>query len=128
MVVSMVLCCVCRSLFLSAFSFVSGGKSTFMNILAGLLSQDSGTVSLDGEPLAGRSLGVCLQSNDTLIPSLSPREHWQLYSAMRELAEDGSSERGLLEAGMRAAELDRTVADLGFGARRRLCVALALLG
>jgi len=58
--------------FLAIVGFSGSGKSTLINLMAGLLSPDSGTVTMDGEAVkeAGPERGVVFQ-NYSLLPWLT---------------------------------------------------------
>jgi ABC-type multidrug transport system ATPase subunit len=101
------------------------GKSTLINILAGGFEPTSGSVN---KP-QGISVGIVLQEN-VVTDVLTVREHIQLFSKMRGLSE--TSERESLELFADQLQLsqmlDTRACDLSGGQKRKLCVALAMLG
>ncbi|KAH8238507.1 hypothetical protein KR032_007769 [Drosophila birchii] len=107
------------------------GKSTLIKLLTGQIRQSSGKVLLAGE----HQVGVCWQDN-ILIPTLTAREHLQLYAQIKMSAERMES-AGAEEI---RAEVARTLQSLNFGKhesyaawqlsggyQRRLCVAIAFI-
>ena len=117
---------------------VSGsGKSTLLALIAGLLRPDSGTVALDGVPLAGlsdtamarmraRRIGIALQS-DNLIPFLSAQENVELAQGFGAGKPSAKLARALLDrmgVAHRAAHLPRQMSG-GEAQRVSLAVALA---
>lgn len=104
------------------------GKSTLINCLSGIIHSNEGEVSFydDHQP---PSIGVCFQ-DDILIKSLTVKEHFDLFGAYR-----GVSARTLQESmnylgsilNLSKFEKQRS-ANLSGGQKRKLCIALALLG
>jgi len=108
--------------FLAVIGFSGSGKTTLMNLLSGLQTPDSGTVRINGEPLArpGSEQGVLFQ-NHSLLPWLSVcgnielavrqvfpdmiqpkrREHVQRYVNMVSLAGSEWKKPQELSGGMR---------------------------
>jgi rhamnose transport system ATP-binding protein len=114
------------------------GKSTFVRILAGVAQPDSGTIVLDGSPVAFRSprdaldAGICLVSQEpTLVPSLSVAENVLLprltrpASAIRRRALYAQTEPFLHTVGLRI-DPRVPVAALSGGDRELVEVAKAL--
>jgi ABC-2 type transport system ATP-binding protein len=105
------------------------GKSTTLRILAGIISADSGSATLNGipaqDPGARRSLGYLPQkpgvSGSTSILSLA-----NLVADLRGLPA-GAGQEVLAENGF-AHRRNTTVAELSGGQRQRLMLALATLG
>lgn len=112
------------------------GKSTLLSLIAGLVSPDSGVISIEGKPLAqlndgGRAalrahrIGIALQS-DNLIPFLTARENVELAGrfagrTLREAEVDGLLER--MGVGHRRNHLPR---QLSGGETQRVSLAVAL--
>ncbi|XP_070144515.1 glucosylceramide transporter ABCA12 isoform X2 [Drosophila kikkawai] len=107
------------------------GKSTLIKLLTGQIRQSSGKVLLAGE----HQVGVCWQDN-ILIPTLTAREHLQLYAQIKMSAEREEN-AGAEEI---RTEVARTLQSLNFGKhesyaawqlsggyQRRLCVAIAFI-
>lgn len=99
------------------------GKSTFLRILAGIASPDTGHVAVDG------SLGYCPQDAGT-SDFLSPDEHFVLVGAGRGLARGRARDDGRGHArALRWAQPDACAAGrLSGGTRQKLNVVLAALG
>lgn len=115
------------------------GKSTFANILAGLLPADGGTVLLEGEPHAPRSRreaqerGVTLMLQELhLIPTLSVAENlflhrlpsrlgWVSRRALREAAS-----AALARVGLDTLDPATPVSALGVGHQQLVVLAGAL--
>lgn len=110
------------------------GKTTFVEVVCGLVRPDSGTVTVAGVPAlrdryaARRVLGVSPQEQ-SLYLSATVREHLRLFGALAGLR------RGALRAAIEATAeelhlsdvLDRQVGVLSGGQRRRTQAACALL-
>jgi ABC-type multidrug transport system ATPase subunit len=97
------------------------GKSTFMNIWAGVLQPDAGTIRIDG------SLGWCPQQPG-LVDLLNAQEHLALLAAGT--ADPDASRRRALDMldVLGFDHADTTVAkDLSGGQRQKLNLALTLL-
>jgi multidrug/hemolysin transport system ATP-binding protein len=120
---------------LFAFLGVNGaGKSTTINILCGQLAKDSGSVTVDGQPLeknmdrVKRQLGVVFQ-NSVLDKALTVRDNLRsraaLYGITGKAFEDRLEE--LAQLLQFSDILKRTVGKLSGGQRRRIDIARALL-
>ncbi|HVK23874.1 MAG TPA: ABC transporter ATP-binding protein [Actinokineospora sp.] len=106
------------------------GKTTFVDIVSGLIRQDSGTVLVDGQPpsKARGRIGVSPQQIG-LYPPLVIREHLRLFGGLAGLR------RTALKAAMdeviqalRLTEfLDRPTGYLSGGQQRRAQAAIALI-
>ena len=68
-----------RGEFVSIVGFMGCGKSTLLNLLAGITLPDSGTISIDGEPLkgVGKHASIVFQ-NYSLLPWFSALENVRL--------------------------------------------------
>jgi ABC-type multidrug transport system ATPase subunit len=106
------------------------GKSTLLGVVAGIIEPESGGVTLDSEPLLGRSvqargaIGYVPEGADP--PShLLTRELLDLCAALKRaapLAPDIIERLGV------SPLLDQPIGSLSLGQRRRACLAAALVG
>jgi ABC-type multidrug transport system ATPase subunit len=99
------------------------GKSTLLRAVAGLITLDAGTVSIDG------TVGYAPQAGG-LVEHLRPVEHLVLFGAGRGLERADAVAQGLrlaADLGWDAAA-EPVVGDLSGGTRQKLNVVLALLG
>lgn len=102
------------------------GKTTFIRLVTGVLTPDSGAVSLFGEPvdsLDRSRIGVLPQSF-TPPERLTPRE---LLTYYRGLYDDGRSPETLLDELGVGDAADRQYRRLSGGQQRRTCLAIALV-
>lgn len=120
---------------LFAFLGVNGaGKSTTINILCGMLSMDSGSVTIDGLDLKAdaecskRKLGVVFQ-NSVLDAALSVYDNLESRAALYGIVGRAFRERLACLADLLAFGdlLGRPVGKLSGGQRRRIDIARALL-
>ena len=110
------------------------GKTTTVSIIAGLLHPDSGTVRIEGHPLAGdtdpvkRRIGLVPQDL-ALFDELTAQANLELFAAIYEM--DGTAaKRAISEALALVGLSDRShdrVKDYSGGMKRRLNLAAALL-
>jgi ABC-type sugar transport system ATPase subunit len=112
------------------------GKSTLVKVISGLVSPDSGTVSIEGEvvevrtPKQAQALGVSLVDQElSLVPVLSVEQNLLLGSLG--LFERPASSRSRLRAaldrlGLDDVPLSRLVEDLSIGERQLVEIARAL--
>ncbi|OHT09836.1 ABC transporter family protein [Tritrichomonas foetus] len=111
------------------------GKSTLVNILSGAIEPNAGTFEFNGSKPSKRfkalqsCLGVVFQEN-IIFNRLSVKEHLELWGAFK-----GISEENLKDSIDYYAEnlqlthmLDNYAGDLSGGQKRKLCIAMALLG
>jgi ABC-2 type transport system ATP-binding protein len=110
------------------------GKTTLIGLIAGQLAVASGTMRLDGRPLAEvrrempRLLGLVPQEL-AFYPMLSARENLRFFGAVQGLAPARLAERIDAVAAFARLEgvLDRRAAELSGGLKRRLNLAIGLL-
>ena len=112
----------------------SAGKSTTMSLIAGLRAPDSGTLTLDGQPLtaahsaARLSLGLVPQ-HVALYPDLSADQNLRIFGELYGLR--GADLRARIDAALEAVQLaDRRrepVKNFSGGMARRLNLVAALL-
>lgn len=113
------------------------GKSTLLNILAGLMLPDSGRVKFDGEDvtsmdeaaragLRARRIGVVLQS-DNLIPFLTAAENVELAITLAGVDRPLARARELLGEFGLAARADDRPQRLSGGEAQRVSLAVALV-
>lgn len=106
------------------------GKSTFVDVLCGLLRPDEGTVTVGGRPPADArgDIGVAPQ-HIALYPSATAAEHLRLFGSLaglrRRALADAIDE--VADALLLADFLDRRVGLLSGGQQRRVQAATALL-
>ena len=115
------------------------GKSTLINLISGALQPDSGTIAIDGKPVAGRfspaaarAAGIAVvQQELSLTGDLSIAENIGLGAFPRRfgLIDYGALHRGVKEVcdmvGLTEAP-DTPVADLSLGRRQMVEIAKAL--
>jgi len=117
------------------------GKSTFANILAGLVKPDHGNIRLNGKPHAPRDrrhaeqLGVTLMLQELhLIPTLSIAENLflgQLPAKCGFVSRSrlrGMAERALARVGMESTDPFTPAGNLGIGRQQLVVLAGALEG
>jgi ABC-2 type transport system ATP-binding protein len=99
------------------------GKSTFLKICAGLISPDSGTVTIDG------TVGYCPQDAG-LFPFLRPDEHFELFGTGRDASRMASRRSGRRLARRLSWDAGvRTPArHLSGGTQQKLNLVLAAIG
>jgi molybdate transport system ATP-binding protein len=100
------------------------GKTTVLELVAGLRKPESGTILLDGETISGlppqrRRIGYVTQ-DDTLFPHLSVRHNIE-YGARNANLDRVASVLDI------AGLLDRGVRNLSGGERKRVALARALM-
>jgi nitrate/nitrite transport system ATP-binding protein len=116
--------------FVSIVGFTGSGKTTLINILAGLLSPDSGTVRIGGKDICGihSQAGVVFQ-NYSLLPWFSALENVRLavdaafpdWSRHRQMEQ---AQKYLETVGLGAA-VHRRPSQLSGGMRQRVAIARA---
>eukprot|EP00727_Mastigamoeba_balamuthi_P013914 m51a1_g9145 hypothetical protein (836) ;mRNA; f:87108-90307 len=111
------------------------GKTTLISVLTGLFPATGGRAAIAGFDVADnldeihKVLGVCPQF-DTLWPELTPLETMLFYARMRGIAGSHAAEaaRSILTSVGLGDAVDRQVMALSGGMRRRLSIAVSLVG
>ncbi len=106
------------------------GKTTFVEIVSGLIRQDSGYITIGGKPpaTARGNIGVTPQHLG-LYPSITVREHLELFGRIAGLRRDAlASAIEELAVALRLTEImDRRTGVLSGGQQRRTQTATALV-
>jgi ABC-2 type transport system ATP-binding protein len=109
----------------------AGGKTTLMRIMAGLVTADSGTVEVIGQPVAALDRGQVgyMPQSGALYAELTVRQNLELYARLRGLEPDDSPERmeHLYRLTGLAAFKDRPSSQLSGGMRQKLALACAVV-
>jgi ABC-type lipoprotein export system ATPase subunit len=112
------------------------GKTTFLNLIAGILAPDTGEIRLGGEPMTGRgeasrdrlraaSLGYVFQTFN-LLQGYTCLENVELGMAFGGRGRDRARARALLERMGLGARLGHRPGQLSVGQQQRVAVARAL--
>lgn len=109
------------------------GKTTVVNILSTLLKADAGIASVNGFDVATQAAAVRKSISLTgqfaaVDEILSGRENLVLIARLRHLRDPGAIADGLLERFSLAEAAARKVATYSGGMRRRLDIAMSLIG
>jgi ABC-2 type transport system ATP-binding protein len=109
------------------------GKTTTINILTTLLSADGGTASVEGYDVAARPKSVRGQISLTgqfaaVDEVLTGRENLLLIGELRHVKDPARTARALLEQFGLADAADRRTGTYSAGMRRRLDIAMSLIG
>jgi ABC-2 type transport system ATP-binding protein len=109
------------------------GKTTVVNVLSTLLKADAGAASVNGFDVADQPADVRESISLTgqfaaVDEMLSGRENLVLIARLRHLKDPGSIADALLERFDLTDAADRRVATYSGGMRRRLDVAMSLIG
>ena len=109
------------------------GKTTVVNILATLLRADAGTVSVDGFDVATQPARVRERFSLTgqfaaVDEILTGRENLVLIAKLRHLTGPGTIADGLLDRFSLTDAGGRKVSEYSGGMRRRLDIAMSLIG
>ena len=109
------------------------GKTTIVNILATLLKADAGTITVNGfdvalQPAQVRESFSLTGQFAAVDEILSGRENLVLIAKLRHLADPGAIAADLLERFSLADAGERRVAEYSGGMRRRLDIAMSLIG
>ncbi|EER06268.1 hypothetical protein Pmar_PMAR006033 [Perkinsus marinus ATCC 50983] len=108
------------------------GKTTAIRMLCRELEPDDGVVDFitaKGDIDVAPVLGVCLQQ-DILFPELSAKEHLQTFALLRgSPSPDDEEVRNMMaNVGLDNAEIDECVSSYSGGMKRKLSLAISLLG
>jgi ABC-2 type transport system ATP-binding protein len=109
------------------------GKTTVVKILSTLLTADAGTAAVNGFDVATRAAAVresiSLTGQSTAVDHiLSGRENLVLVARLRHLEEPGAIADELLERFSLSDAATRRVSTYSGGMRRRLDIAMSLIG
>ena len=109
------------------------GKTTLVKILATLLKADAGTASVDGFDVAAQPANVrdsiSLTGQFAAVDEiLSGRENLVLVARLRHLEDPGTIAEVLLERFSLTDAAERRVSTYSGGMRRRLDIAMSLIG
>ncbi|MGV8082014.1 MAG: ABC transporter ATP-binding protein [Coriobacteriia bacterium] len=109
------------------------GKTTVVNILSTLLKADAGTASINGFDVATQAADVresiSLTGQFAAVDEiLSGRENLVLVARLRHLKDPGKIADDLLELFSLTDAADRRVSTYSGGMRRRLDIAMSLIG
>jgi ABC-2 type transport system ATP-binding protein len=109
------------------------GKTTIVNILSTLLRADAGTASVNGFDVATQAAlvreSISLTGQFAAVDEiLSGRENLVLVARLRHLKDPGATADGLLERFGLTDAAARRVATYSGGMRRRLDIAMSLIG
>jgi molybdate transport system ATP-binding protein len=119
------------------FGASGAGKTSLINMIAGLLRPDRGTIVVDGEilddttvklhvPVHRRRIGYVFQ-DARLFPHLNVRQNLDYGRRMNRLAEDAAQERRVTELLDIGNLMDRRPGRLSGGERQRVALGRALL-
>jgi molybdate transport system ATP-binding protein len=113
------------------------GKTSIINLIAGLAAPDRGTIVLDGEPLDDTERGIHVPphlrrigyvfQDARLFPHLDVRHNLDFGRRMNGLARDAAHEARIIALLDIADLLDRRPAQLSGGERHRVALGRALL-
>ncbi len=113
------------------------GKTSIINLIAGLAAPDRGTIALDGEPLDDTERGIHVPphlrrigyvfQDARLFPHLDVRHNLDFGRRMNGLARDAAHEARIIALLDIADLLDRRPAQLSGGERHRVALGRALL-
>jgi nitrate/nitrite transport system ATP-binding protein len=116
--------------FVSVVGAMGSGKSTFLNIVAGLVAPDAGQVSVDGQPLRGvRKDAAIVFQNYSLLPWFSALENVRLaveaaFPDRNREQQKAQAMRYLSMVGLGSA-VNRRPSQLSGGMRQRVAIARA---
>jgi ABC-2 type transport system ATP-binding protein len=109
------------------------GKTTIVNILATLLKPDAGTIRVNGfdvvtQPAQVRESFSLTGQFAAVDEILSGRENLVLIARLRHVADPGAIADGLLQRFSLTDAGERRVSEYSGGMRRRLDIAMSLIG
>ena len=124
---------VARGSVLALLGSNGAGKTTVVNILATLLAADAGTAGVNGFDVAGQAAqvreSISLTGQFAAVDEiLSGRENLVLVARLRHLEDPGAIADGLLARFSLADAAARRVSTYSGGMRRRLDIAMSLIG
>ncbi len=108
------------------------GKSTLMNIVTGLLKQNSGTVSYEGRDIESlgkdyRKILGYLPQDPGLYPFYTGRQLLSYFAKLKDIKSPESRINELLELVHLSDDADRKVGEYSGGMKKRIGIATALL-
>jgi NitT/TauT family transport system ATP-binding protein len=107
------------------------GKSTILNLMAGFLPCNGGTIKVDGTPVTGPGIdrGVVFQSTEALFPWLTVRQNVEYGLRMRKVPRAERAEAALyyLKLVGLAHVPDKLPSELSGGMRQRVQIARVLV-
>ena len=112
------------------------GKSTTFSVISGISSSTKGEVYICKKPISTdlsecqQQIGFCPQYNP-LFERLTVKEHLRLYGKLKAKTWNEDSERRLnqlVESNQLSTKADELAGNLSGGMKRKLCVAMALIG
>ena len=119
------------------FGASGAGKTSLVNMIAGLLRPDRGTIAIDGDTLDDTDKGVHVPAyrrrigyvfqDARLFPHLDVRENLDYGRRMNRIAEDAAQWRRVTELLDIGELLDRRPGKLSGGERQRVALGRALL-
>ena len=119
------------------FGASGAGKSSLINMIAGLLRPDRGVITLDGETLDDTSTGVHVPphrrrigyvfQDARLFPHLNVRQNLDYGRRMNRLADDAAQRTRITDLLDIGGLLDRRPGQLSGGERQRVALGRALL-
>jgi nitrate/nitrite transport system ATP-binding protein len=121
---------VMRGEFVGIVGPMGCGKSTLLNVLAGLVTPDEGTVTIDGEPVRGvRPDAAIVFQNYSLLPWFSALENVRLaiqaaFPTRSKSDQRDQAKRHLEQVGLGNA-VDKRPGQLSGGMRQRVAIARA---
>jgi molybdate transport system ATP-binding protein len=119
------------------FGASGAGKTSLINMIAGLVKPDRGTIALDGETLDDTSAGVHIPpyrrrigyvfQDARLFPHLNVSQNLDYGRRMNRLTEDPAQQKRVIELLDIGSLLDRRPGKLSGGERQRVAFGRALL-
>jgi molybdate transport system ATP-binding protein len=119
------------------FGASGAGKTSLINMIAGLVKPDRGTIALDGETLDDTAAGVHVPpyrrrigyvfQDARLFPHLNVSQNLDYGRRMNRLAEDPAQQKRVIDLLDIGALLDRRPGKLSGGERQRVAFGRALL-